>query len=200
MNVMAKCSWCGKLTKSLNTVEDNFVKAHLCMDCNSAYNNAVCIKCGRVTDNQTLLQLKGICLSCLQLKLNEKSKKQEEIAMGVDRDALDQIRSEVVFTDEDYEQWLTMGKAFSPDDMQNSRELRRLWIIVKLNASGVYDGNVISDNIAAIETLLDRNLQKLINRRCRVVIANTSDLRREVLQETVIDYEEQVYILDGLKN
>ena len=195
---MAKCSWCGKVTAKPQVIEAMDGSHRVCTSCAEKFNNNQCRKCGTTVSTDLLIQ--GMCMTCFQLQLNEKAKRQEEIARGVDREALDIIKSEVVFTDEDYEQWLTMGKAFSPDDMKNSRELRRLWILVKLNASGVYDGTVISDNVADIETLLDRNLQKLINRRCRIVIANNSKLRREVLQETVIDYEGQVYILDGLKD
>lgn len=195
---MAKCSWCGRVTAKLQVVEGVDGSTKVCAACAEKFNNNLCRKCGAPTS--TVEMINGLCLSCFQLQLNEKAKRQEEIAVGVDKEALDIIKSEVVFTDEDYEQWLTMGKAFSPDDMQNSRELRRLWILVKLNASGVYDGNVISDNLADIETLLDRNLQKLINRRCRIVVADTAKLRREVVQEPVIDYEGQVYILEGLRN
>ena len=194
---MAKCSWCGKVTTQPQMIDGADGSYKVCTACAEKFKNNQCRKCGSVVSADLLIQ--GMCMTCFQLQLNEKAKRQEEIASGVDRDAIDIIKSEVVFTDEDYEQWLTMGRAFSPDDMQNSRELRRLWILVKLNASGVYDGNVISDNIADIETLLDRNLQKLINRKCRIVVASNSKLRREVLQETIIDYEGQVYILEGLK-
>jgi hypothetical protein len=137
----------------------------------------------------------GLCTNCIQVNIREKSKKQEEVRLGVDRQLLDNITSDLTFTDADYEKWITLGKSFSSDSMRDSKELRRIWIMVKFNAAGIYDNNVIADNFKDIEALLDRNFSKLINNTCRILIGNTGEARRIVKNSTVIDYENEVYIL-----
>jgi hypothetical protein len=79
--------------------------------------------------------------------------------------------------------------------MKSSKELKRIWIMVKFNASGIYDNSVISENLVAIETLLERNFSKLIGNKCNIIIGNTSEQRKIVRNSEVIDYEDEVYIL-----
>jgi hypothetical protein len=136
-------------------------------------------------------------MTCVQADLKEKSKRREEVMMGVDMDAINELSSGVTLTNDDYDRWMTMGKAFTPNDMKNSRELRRLWIMVKFNAAGVYDNETITKNLADVETLLDRNFSKLIGNKCRLLIANDAEKRREVRQNKVIDYENETYILQA---
>lgn len=192
---MNKCEWCGKVKDTLEMYTDAIGETHsICTECKEKVDSCQCRKCGNPTDPNMMIN--GLCTTCVQVYLMEKSKKQEEVRMGVDRSMVESITSEVVLTDKDYEHWLTMGKTFSPENMSN-KELRRIWIMVKFNAAGVYDGRVISDNLADIETLLDRNFSKLIGNKCRLLIGNDSESRRIVRQSTVIDYENEVYILQA---
>ncbi|MBO5388637.1 MAG: hypothetical protein J6A59_10935 [Lachnospiraceae bacterium] len=191
---MSKCEWCGKISNDLviytDAIGDN---KSICAECKKSVDACECRKCGTITDPNMMID--GLCTNCVQVNLQMKSKRKEEVRLGVDRGMLENITSEMTFTDEDYERWLTMGKTFSSENMKDSRELRRIWIMVKFNAAGIYDGKVISDNFSDIETLLDRNFSKLINNTCKILIGNTGEARKVVRQSTVIDYENQVYIL-----
>lgn len=191
---MSKCEWCGKVTDNLESYTDAIGESHsICASCKQSVDNCECRKCGTMSDPNMMID--GLCTNCIQANLKMKSKKKEEVRMGVDRDLLSSITSDMTFTDADYEAWLTMGKTFSPDNMKDSKELRRIWIMVKFNAAGIYDGKIISENFADIETLLDRNFSKLVNNTCRILIGNTGEARKIVRNSTVIDYENEVYIL-----
>lgn len=190
---MSTCEWCKKKVENLEMYTDAIGTVHyVCEACKKTVDAYECRKCGTITDPSMMID--GLCTTCIQVNLHEKNKRKEEVRLGVDRDMLGSITSEFTFTDKDYEQWLTMGKAFSPDNM-NSREMRRLWIMVKLNAAGIYDSKVISKHFKDIETLLDRNFSKLVNNTCRLLVGNTGETRKIVRQSTVIDYENEVYIL-----
>jgi hypothetical protein len=193
---MAKCAWCGKNFEELEEYIDAIGQHYsICKDCKKSVDEFECRKCGRPTDPGMMVN--GLCMTCVQADLKEKSKRREEVMMGVDMDAINELSSGVTLTNDDYDRWMTMGKAFTPNDMKNSRELRRLWIMVKFNAAGVYDNETITKNLADVETLLDRNFSKLIGNKCRLLIANDAEKRREVRQNKVIDYENETYILQA---
>lgn len=191
-----KCEWCGKNESSLEVYTDAIGENHsICDDCMKLVNDCECRKCGAPTDPNMMIN--GLCTTCVQLYFREKSKKKEEARMGMDMELLNSLTEEVTLTDKDYESWLTLDKTFSPDDMRNSKELRRIWIMVKFNAAGIYEGDTISKNLPDIEELLDRNFSKLIGNKCRLLIGDTADARKVIRQSTVIDYENEVYILQA---
>ena len=190
---MARCEWCGKATEEREIYTDAIGENHsICASCKETVDDCTCRKCGSTVDPH--LMINGLCTNCIQLELKNKSKKREEVQMGVDSDVISDLTSEIEFTDEEYEKWLTWGHAFSPENM-NVKELRRMWIMVKLNAAGVYDNSVISKNFPDIELLLDRNFSKLVKQKCRILIGNSGETRRIVRESKVIDYENEVYIL-----
>jgi hypothetical protein len=187
---MGKCEWCGKNVETLEIYTDAIGEIHnICSKCKEKVDSCLCRKCGVPTDPSMMIN--GLCMNCVQADIKERSKRKEEARLGVDSQLLESI----TFTDKDYEQWLTFGKTFSPSDMKSSKELKRIWIMVKFNASGIYDNSVISENLVAIETLLDRNFSKLIGNKCNIIIGNTSEQRKIVRNSEVIDYEDEVYIL-----
>ena len=191
---MNKCEWCGKVSDSLEIYTDAIGDNHsICSNCKKSVDECECRKCGTITDPNMMID--GLCTNCIQASIKEKSKRKEEVRLGVDRGLLDTITSDLTFTDADYEKWLTFGKSFSSDNMKNSKELRRIWIMVKFNAAGIYDNKVISENFSDIEVLLDRNFSKLINNTCKILIGNTGEARRIVRNSEVIDYENEVFIL-----
>ena len=171
---MQKCEWCGKKTEDIIEYTDALGDRHLvCKECYKSVEDCECRKCGETVDSSMMIN--GLCMNCVQADIMVKSKKREEARMGVDSDILDTMSEEVSITKSDYEKWMTMGKTFSSKDMQKSKELRRIWIMVKLNATGVYDTTVISKHIGDIEKILDRNLSKLVGNKCRVLIANNAE-------------------------
>lgn len=191
---MGKCEWCGKQVGELLNYTDALGDVHfICKDCMKSVDGCECRKCSATVD--TSMMINGLCTNCIQAELMVKSKKREEARIGVDKGFIDTVSSELTLTDQDYERWMTLGKSFSPADMKNSRELRRMWVMVKFNAAGIYDGETISKHSPDIEKLLDRNFSKLVGNKCRILIANTAETRKIVRQYEVIDYENEAYIL-----
>lgn len=192
-----RCKWCDKVTDNLLDYTDAIGESHkICKTCKTSVDNCECRKCGTVTDPSMMID--GLCTNCIQVKLREKSKKQEEARLGVSSELMENLTSDLEFTDDDYERWLLFGNAFSPKDMKKSKELKRLWIMVKLNGAGIFDTNLLKQYFPDVETLLDRNFSKLVNNRCRILIGNTPQARKVVRTSEVIDYENEVYILKGM--
>lgn len=190
---MATCEWCKKTAKNPNVVSDSFGDtSNVCDECKASIDNHECIKCGTVTD----LLLKGRCMNCYQVILQSKAKKKEEVLTGmIGADDEDNVfASDVEFTDKEYEQWLTMGNTVSPSDIKGDIRLRRLWIIVKLSATGL-DAGLINEYIEDVEKLLDVCFSKLINNKCRIIIANTPENKKKVKSGEIIEYLNDVYIL-----
>ena len=192
--MVSKCIWCSKITQELTPYKDAIGETHyICSKCLENVENNKCRKCGTITDS--LMMIDGLCTTCVQLKINEQSRRKEEARMGVDREISDGL-AQLELTDEDYEQWLTMGNTFNNSDMSKSTELKRIWIMVKLNASGIYDNDIIIEHIEDIENLLDRNFSKLVKRKCKLLIAITPQDRQTIRESNVLDYENKVYILE----
>lgn len=185
---MNKCEWCGKTAEKLNSITDEYGDIyHICDKCNTANTNHECIKCGSLIT----FGIKGMCTTCYQVKMNSMEKRKEEALSGVvETDGLE-------FTDNEYEQWLTMGRTFTPNDIKKSRELRRIWIIVKLSAAGITDTNLISENFSDIEKVLDRSFSKLINNKCKLLLSTNAESRKAIKKGNIIDNEHLVYILEA---
>lgn len=187
---MSKCEWCGKIAE-LEQYKDAIGDVHkVCKSCKTKVDNHKCRKCGTLVDPNMMID--GLCTNCIQVKMRDKSRKREEARLGVDSEP---FTSEMRLTDEDYEKWLTFEPSYSPKDMKESKELRRLWILVKLNAAGIYDNQLISKNFTNIEMLLDRNFSKLVNNKCKITIDRNSETRKVIRNSEIIDYEDSVYIL-----
>jgi hypothetical protein len=190
---MAKCEWCGRTVKSLNMITDNFTNTtcNICDSCNKSYEEHECIKCGATSS----ILIKGMCTNCYQTVMHSKQVRKEEAINGLSPDAARSVMSDVEMTDKDFDDWMTMGKAFSTKDLKESVELRRIWIMVKLMTAGIKDQDVINENVADIETLLDRCFSKIINNKCKLIIAYDKETRSLVKRSEVIDYLNQVYII-----
>lgn len=202
---MAKCEMCGKNVKSLETVTDMMGNINkVCTNCKKSSDAHECIRCGNVSD----MLFKGKCMNCVQVENYKKQIKQNEVALGISSmdDFNDEIKadSEIVkqsgycaeldFSDEEYDNWLTMGKTVSPKNIKDDPQLRRIWLIVKLNAAGL-PMSAINDYIEDLEKLLDTCFMKLINRKCRIIIANSSENRKLLKSSEIIDYRNSVFIV-----
>lgn len=191
---MQRCEWCGKRVEDHINYVDAIGDSHIvCKECYKTVENCECRKCGDAIDNSMMIN--GLCMTCIQADMMVKSKKKEEARLGVDNNIEEEMSSEIAITNADYEKWLTIGNTFSPNDMKTNKELRRLWIMVKLNMTGVYEPEVISKHIGDIESILDRNLSKLVGKTCRFIIADTAEKRKFVRQQEVLDYEREIYIV-----
>ena len=194
---MAKCNWCGRNVKALDVVTDSLGEvSNICPSCKKSHDAHECIRCGNVSD----LLFKGKCMNCVQVDNYKKQVRQDEVALGISSmedfeeestkidDKMAQRSNycaEFDFSDEEYDDWMTMGKAVSPKDIKG-----------KLNAAGL-PLSAINNYIDDLEKLLDTCFMKLINRKCRIIIANSSENRKLIKSSKVIDYKNDVFIVEA---
>lgn len=205
---MAKCNWCGRNVKELDIVTDSLGEvSNICPSCKKSHDAHECIRCGNVSD----LLFKGKCMNCVQVDNYKKQIRQDEVALGISSmedfeedsakvdDKMAQRSNycaEFDFSDEEYDNWMTMGKTVSPKDIKGDPQLRRIWLIVKLNAAGL-PLSAINNYTEDLEKLLDACFMKLINRKCRIIIANSSENRKLIKSSKVIDYRNDVFIVEA---
>lgn len=188
---MALCDWCNKKVNTLETFTDAFGEnCEICNKCKTAAESGKCIKCGESVSGS--ITMKGLCTKCLQVEVYKSAKKAQQASMSLGDDL-----PSVELTDKEYEDWLLMSKTFNFSDLQKSYELRYLWITVKLHSVGIYDDNVIKENFKDIETLLDRRLNSLRGTHCRLLIAYTPEIRKQIKNKgiEIIDIENNTYLL-----
>lgn len=191
---MKQCEWCNKHVDELIDYKDVIGENHhICKACKEDADNCICRKCGQVTDPSVMID--GLCMNCIQARMLEKSRKREEIQLGTDKELLKQVSSDVVLTDQDYENWLTLRNFGEKGRRKDTKELRRIWIMIKFNAANIYDNETISKNFNDIETILDRNFSKLIGNKCKLILGTTPEARKTIRGSEVIDYENEVYIV-----
>ena len=189
----SKCDWCKKSSNNLNEHIDSLRNInYICEDCMKKIKEHKCRKCEALTDS--MFEIQGLCMNCYQAELYKINKRKEAVRLGVDSEIAQCLTSDLEFTDADYEHWVTMGKTYSIDDAKNSVELRRMWILIKLNSTGLYDQDIILKNFKDIEILLDRNLSKLVNKKCKIIIGNSAETRAMIRQSDVLDMENAVVI------
>lgn len=122
---MKKCKWCNKITDKIVTFVDDFGdKNDICISCKEKADKKLCIRCGTKTD----AYIKGKCINCIQIDNYNKQLRKNEVALGVadmedDSDSSagskDRYSAAFEFTPEEYNQWVTMGKAVSNADISN---------------------------------------------------------------------------------
>ena len=191
---MGKCDWCGA-EGEVRSYEDAFGDTYyVCKDCFEQASKHICRKCKTESD----ILIKGYCESCIQGINFEQDKADEEERMGVGSDSIECAKGGVEMTDEMFESWLMLSKSYSPEDFARDRQLRFLWVMVKLRAVGIKDNKLIADKFGAIEKMLDRSFEKLKGTKCTLIIACTDEIKNWAESNEVIDKEEDVYILKGM--
>lgn len=198
---MIKCKWCKRKVNETEIKEFTDIMGTTVNICESCYEKAVvgstCIKCGKAVEPTMLMD--GLCMSCSQIEMNRKAKEKEELLSGVDSTLASMVTSDMEFTQEDYEHWLTLRDDYRADGPYKNFA-RQSWILVKLSAAGITSETVQANDIESIETLLDRNLSKLIKNKCKLIIVNSAEARRSIFRDpdigdNILDYDHNVYII-----
>lgn len=194
---MEICSWCKKETDKAEEYSKFGINYKLCPKCVESVNKSECIKCHSKISNDTTIN--GLCNSCFIESQVDKLKEEEEIVLGLGTSEL--THTPVEMTEEDVENWLTLRNkhSYGPSDLLKYRELKRLWILVKLNAVGIYDDNIINSNMEDIEELVDYNIRNLLYKKCRIIICNTKEDRQLVKSSKIICNKNRIYIIENLK-
>lgn len=101
---MKKCDWCSsidnvKVVRSLgNTYE-------ICSKCYTNYLNSKCIKCGKTID--TNKSIEGKCNGCLHEEQLKTRRKEEEQAIGVDLESLQDLPRGLEMDEDNFVKFIT---------------------------------------------------------------------------------------------
>ena len=177
---MAKCSWCGKEEENLKVAKDSYGKVYkVCGRCAAMSKKHKCIKCGKSSD----IIIKGLCTNCYQvIAMNRQLNGNEDKTIG--------FSSEM--SQEEFEKWVTMGKSMSPEEIRSNIELKKMWILLKLNLAGIKENDEIHKYFGKAMKMIDRSTEKLIGNKCKLVISNNGS---EIDSTKIIDNEEDLYIV-----
>ena len=192
-----KCDWCNKGTDELFDFSNFGVVSHICKECNDSIQKSECRKCH--TKISMVTAINGMCNNCFIDNQVDELKEQEEIMLGLGTNEFTDTGVEL--SERDVENWLTLRtsrSSFGPADLLKYKQLKKLWIIVKLNAVGIYDDEVINSNMQDIEELVDYNIRNLMNKKCRIIICNTKEDRQTIKESNIICNKGKVYIIERL--
>lgn len=175
---MGKCAWCGKMATELEKVMSLGNSYNICAKCKEAFDNEECIKCGeQVTGSNSI---KGMCYGCSQDEYDEQQRKIEEMANGVASEQIDTYLTEFEFTEADYERWVTFGQGnFSP---AYRKKCRHNWIRAKLVGEYGWSAEIVEGSINEIESLLERYMSKVIDKRYKIVYYDPSNKGQRIRQ------------------
>lgn len=155
---MPKCGWCKKDAKELFPYGDEGVLYELCKQCSVAVENYVCVTCG---DNLDGVVLNGECSGCQQIRVAKAEKKRSEILNGLGIDILAELTHSVVFTEADYEKWVTFSQGnFTPEKKKMNR---RNWLRHKMMMESGWTMDEFIANMLDIEYLFDNYSNKIFN-------------------------------------
>lgn len=187
---MKKCDWCGRVSQTLYPVMSLGTDYNICDKCKKANDEEICIECGEPIIGQG--SIKGKCYGCSQAEYEEKQRKAEEIANGVDGELLSFYTSDVEFTEADYERWVTFGQGnFSPAYM---RKCRQNWIREKLVTNGGWSPVLVETNMDAIETLMERHMSKVIEKKYAIVYYDSKNRKQKIRQ--FVDHIGHIFIIE----
>lgn len=192
-----KCDWCNKGTDELFDFNNFGVISHICKECNDSVQKSECRICHIKISMVTAIN--GMCNNCFIDNQVDELKEQEEIMLGLGTNEFTDTGVEL--SERDVENWLTLRtskNSFGPADLLKYKQLKKLWIIVKLNAVGIYDDEIINSNMQDIEELVDYNIRNLMNKKCRIIICNTKEDRQTIKESNIICNKGKVYIIERL--
>lgn len=183
------CEFCEKrVSEALKVFKDSFGEEfNICTKCYNLVSNGNCYKCGKKG-----IQLDGKCATCCQIDAYKQNKKAYQAAADIGNL---EVNSDL--TEEQFEHWLTGYPIFNFKDMERDPILRKIWIMTKLRGVGIVDENIINEHYDDIEKIVDMNLNKLNNTRCRMIIAYNPQLRkmlRKYSGDGILAIQNDVYL------
>jgi len=175
---MDKCSWCGEETEKVKVVKDSYSKLYkVCPKCAKKSKSHKCIKCG-VTSN---IIMQGYCPNCYQLKVMSSQMQ----SAGINSIAGD-------MSEEQFEKWITSGKSMSLEEINKNPELKKMWVILKLQLAGIKENKDVQNYFGKAIKMVDRSTEKLMGVKCKFIISNNG---AGIDKANIIDSEEDLYIV-----
>lgn len=161
------CEWCEKEGKLREfEVDELGVSYNICEKCIKANENGMCVTCGEPLYGE--LPLMGECGGCQQIRSAKLETKRSEVMSGLGLSVLRELMGSVVFTEDDYERWVTFGQSDLTPEVR--RRNRKIWIKSRLVKDMGWDEDTFKNNENDIEHLLDNYTRQAFNSKNRLVV------------------------------
>lgn len=163
---MKYCEWCKSLDDELTeyTSQGTAISYNICGKCSKSMDEYKCIKCGGLIVG---IDISGLCIDCAQEKTTEDQKIQNEIAEGVYYDIEHSQNNGSIFTEKDYESWVTMAqKPYSKDEIKRNR---LTWLKLKLISTPEWTQERIDRNADAFSELIDKYSHNLVTHKYMII-------------------------------
>lgn len=148
------CEWCGAVVDETH----NVVGEQVCNECYNNYQRRTCRQCGCVTDTREMY--KGLCIECAQ----DEVRSIEEYKEFVENDLTGVYIGESM-SDEQYNEVMSKGvnkDSIGPEDIVTNTVMRKIFILVKVTASGTADKGKVEKNMRELDELVLKNINRII--------------------------------------
>lgn len=187
--MVGKCDWCRNESDNLKDYKLIGQVSRICPKCMEAADNDTCRTCGVGLDGDVAIN--GECNGCIQIRAAKAEKHRSEIMNGLGVDVLAELTHSVVFTEEDYERWVTFSQGnFTPEVRKANR---RKWIKNKLETECGWLPEVFDSNVEDIEYLLDNYSHKIFNKSCTFII---KDSKSKGIKGVIIEKRGNVMVVN----
>jgi len=184
-----KCQWCDEVCE-LYRFDVMGVEYQICNKCRKAIENDKCIKCGQSLSGEVTIN--GMCSGCQQIKSAKIERGRSEVMDGLGVEILAELTHSIVFTEKDYERWLTFSQGnFTPEVRKRNR---RLWVKNKLIGEYNWSEDTFDKYVNDIEYLLDNYMHKMFNKSCTIVVKGTTGVTRGL---NIVASKGDVMIIDN---
>lgn len=163
---MQYCEWCKTITDKLTRVtsQGTGLSYNICEKCLEAFDNSECRLCGGIIASRDIT---GLCISCAQEESEREQIIINEIAEGVNADILQEYTSGIVFTEDDYNKWVTMSQ--KPYAIEVIKRNRLAWLKAKLASSPEWTPERINRNINGLSELIDKYSSNLLKNTYKII-------------------------------
>lgn len=167
---MPKCDWCKNEASKLTKYEVLNTEYSICDNCVAVSENDECINCEEPLNGE--IAINGECSGCQQISSARVEKRRSEVMNGLGVDILAELTHSVIFTEADYEKWVTFSQGnFTPE---TRKAHRREWMKNKLTRESAWTPQLFDNNVEDIEYLLENYLHKIFNQCCTFMIKNNN--------------------------
>lgn len=171
---MSTCSWCNKEVSKIYNENVNGSEVSLCKHCHNCYENHECITCGeQIFDTFTI---NGECTACMQISSAATEKKRSEALNGLGINIISELTKSVVFTEDDYNKWLTFGQGnYTPEKYKT---FRKTWIRTKIVCESGWTEEQFDENYSDIENIMINNSSTVFREPCQFILVDKNTKRK----------------------
>lgn len=189
---MGRCAWCKKKTDKFYIVDDLDGGFSVCEECKRKFDKHICIDCGEVIKDA--VSIAGRCLKCSQVAMakSERNRKLVQDGLGIDLYEEAMMNSGKVFTEDEYNTWLTFSPRFKVTK-ECKLYTRKLFLkLLICDNGGPWTVEEFDNNVDDIIQLLDRRPKEVFLENKKIVLIKPG----VKLDAVVIDRSGKVFLLD----